>query len=53
MHVDRLYYQYSENKGATIQLIYTFVFAYGKGRFSQEAAHLKTNNRHTLHSVCF
>ena len=42
-----LYYLYSKNKGAeqlhdhcavTVQLICTYVFAYAKSRFSQEAA---------------
>ena len=43
--VERLYYPYSENKGAdqlrsTAQLICVFVFAYAKGRFSHNEAQM-------------
>ena len=44
--VEGLYYPCSENKGAdqlhgyTVQLIWVFVFAYTKSRFSHDMAHI-------------
>ena len=38
--MERLYYLWSKNKGATAKLICVFTFAYAKSRFSHGAAHL-------------